>query len=141
MTMRFPRQETLYLTTADVIAIHEEIVARTGAVSAPLRDEGLLESALTRPKMAAHYEGADLVRQATLLAIGISQAQSFVDGNKRTGYAVAEVFLDINGLEMTCDPLDLARHLEEVASRNDSLDAATDRFDSWLRGFITSRSD
>ena len=141
MTMRFPRQETLYLTTADVIAIHEEIVARTGAVQAPLRDEGLLASALTRPKMAAHYEGADLVRQATLLAVGISQAQSFVDGNKRTAYAVAEVFLDINGLELTCDPLDLAQKLEEVASRQDSLEAATDRFDLWLRDFVIPRQE
>lgn len=141
MTMRFPRQETLYLTTADVIAIHEEIVERTAAVQAPLRDEGLLESALTRPKMAAHYEGADIVRQATLLAIGISQAQSFVDGNKRTAYAVAEVFLDLNGLEMTCDPLDLARQLEEAAGQDDSLDEATDRFDSWLRDFIDPRAE
>ncbi len=50
-----------------------------------------------------------LVRQCTLLAIGISQAQAWLDGNKRTAYACATVFLILNGHEYTGDPLELAR--------------------------------
>ena len=56
-----------YPTLAEVIAIHEKVHARPGRAPRPLRDEGLLESALTRPQMAAYYEGADIVRQAALL--------------------------------------------------------------------------
>src|SRR5579859_1760506 len=85
-----------YLSLADVLALHEEVMRRTGAASAPLQDESALESAIAHPRMAAHYEQADLIRQAVLLAVGISQAQAFVDGNKRTAFAAADVFLDLN---------------------------------------------
>jgi len=55
--------------------------------------------------MAEHYEGADVVRQAALLASGISQAQAFMDGNKRTAFLATDVFLERNGLVLTGDPL------------------------------------
>jgi death-on-curing protein len=90
--------------------------------------------------MAHYYESADVLRLASLLAIGISQAQAFIDGNKRTAFIATEVFLDLNGFELTVDPLDLAHQLEAVASRNDSLDAATDRFEAWLRERVGPRS-
>jgi death-on-curing protein len=128
---------TTYLTLADVLAMHDAVTERTGAAYAPLRDDGLLDSALTRPRYAAHYGGADLARQATVLGIGISQAQAFVDGNKRTAYAAVEVFLDTNGLRLTGDPLELARAFEAVASRSDDLEAATERFEAWLRERVT----
>jgi prophage maintenance system killer protein len=80
-------------------------------------------------------EGADayLIRQETLLAVGISQNQPFVDGNKRTAIVVADVFLRINGHVYAGEPIELAKQLEAVAERSDSLDAATDRFENWLR--------
>lgn len=83
--------------------------------------------------MAAHYANADLIRQTTVLAIGISQNQPFVDGNKRTAYAVADSFLRVNGYFYDGDPIEFARQLEAVAEQTDSLDAATDRFEAWLR--------
>ncbi len=104
-----------------------------GEAPAPLRDEGLLESAVMRPRMAAYYEEADVVRQGALLAAGISQAQAFLDGNKRTAYAALEVFLLHNGIAITVDPLEVARQIEALATRADSLDAATARFEAWLR--------
>ena len=100
---------------------------------APLRDRGLLESAVMRPQSAAYYKGADLVRQAALLAIGIAQNQPDVDGNKRTAYIAMLVFLRSNGRPSEGDHLALAVQLETVAERIDSLDAATDRFAAWLR--------
>ena len=84
----------------------------------PLRDEGLLESALKRPQMAAYYEGADIIRQATLLGTGISQAQAFLDGNKRTAFQTLDAFLWVNGWEYVGDPLDLARQFEQFAERS-----------------------
>jgi death-on-curing protein len=125
-----------YLNLADVIALHRAVMQRTWSQPAPLRDEGLLDSAVQRPLMAAHYKDADLVRQAALLAVGVAQAQAFIDGNKRTAYAALDVFLRLNGTLFGGTPLELAQQLEQLATRTDSLDAATQRFEQWLREHI-----
>jgi death-on-curing protein len=121
------------LSVADVIALHQAVMERTGYAPAPLRSEGALDSAVQRPRTAAYYEEADLIRQAAILAVGISQAQAFLDGNKRTAFAALDVFLRLNGSALTGEPIALAQRLEDVATRTDSLDAATGRFESWLR--------
>ena len=72
--------EIRYLSIADVLALHQAMMEKFGIASAPLHDEGMLESALMRPRMAAYYREADIIHQATLLAVGISQAQAFLDG-------------------------------------------------------------
>ena len=126
--------EPRYLGVLDIVALHAEIMERTGFSPAPLRDEGLLESAIMRPRMAAHYEQADLIKQAVLLAIGISQAQAFLDGNKRAAFAACRAFLWLNGITYNGDPLELAKQLEAVASREGSLEEAANRFEAWLRG-------
>jgi death on curing protein len=130
-----------YLRLNDAIAMHREMLHRLSRAPEALRDENVLDSAIVRPRMAAHYENADIVRQATLLAIAVSQAQSFVDGNKRTAYASLDVFLRLNGLMYTGEPIALAQQLEAVASRDDGLDAATDRFEAWLRERVGPRTD
>lgn len=86
-----------------------------------------------RPQMAAYYEGTDLIRQAALLAVGISQARAYLDGNKRTAFAAADVFLRVNGLNSPTDSEEYAHQLELVAERAGSLEAATTRFEAWLR--------
>jgi death-on-curing protein len=123
---------TLWPDVAIVVALHETIMRRMGWSAAPLRDEGALASAIMRPQMAAHYEAADLVRQAALLAVGISQAQAFLDGNKRTAFATLKLFLDLNGWDLAADPLDVARELERVAEGEDRR-AAEAAFEAWLR--------
>jgi death-on-curing protein len=129
---------TEYLSVGDVIAIHEKAMRRSGAEPRPLRDVGLLESAVMRPQMARWYEGADLVRQAALLGVGISQAQAFLDGNKRTAYLAMNTFLRMNGLSYSGDRLDLARQFEQFAER--SADAeAIDAFEAWLRARVEER--
>lgn len=129
----------VYLSLADVIALHALVMERTGAAPTPLRDEGLLESAMMRPRMAAHYEEADLVRQAALLAVGISQAQAFLDGNKRTAFAACDVFLRLNGLVYSGDPVELAKQLEYIAERSGELEMVTTRFENWLRERVVER--
>jgi len=126
-------QETRHLGLTDVLAIHNFVMRELGHSPAPLRDEGGLESAVMRPRMAEHYEGADLVRQCALLGIGIAQAQAFIDGNKRTAYAAMRAFTGANGLLIAAEPMEIARQLEEVAERSGSLADATDRFEAWLR--------
>ena len=115
------------------MALHIRMMEGLGYQPAPLRDERLLESAVLRPQMAAYYENADLIRQAALLATGLSQAQAYVDGNKRTAYFAMVAFLALNGLNIAAEPLEIARQLNLVAERTDSLEAATGRFEDWLR--------
>jgi death-on-curing protein len=125
--------EIRYLTLADVLALHQTIMERFGLAPAPLRDEGSLESAVMRPRMAAYYSEADIIRQSALLAVGISQAQAFLDGNKRVAFAACDVFLRVNGLAFAGDPLELAIQLEAVTERAGNLEEATDQFEEWLR--------
>jgi death on curing protein len=130
-----------YPTLAEVIAIHEKVLRGLGEAPRPLRDEGLLESALTRPQMAAYYEGADVVRQATLLGTGISQAQAFLDGNKRTAFATLDAFLWVNGWEFFGEPLELARRFEQFAVRCGEPDAPIDAFEAWLCQYVQLRPE
>ena len=87
--------------------------------------------------MAAHYERADVIRQCALMAVGISQAQAFVDGNKRTAFAAADVFLRLNGLYISGNPVEMAQQLEHVAEREGRLDEATTEFEQLLRQSVT----
>ena len=121
----------------DAVGLHASVMERTGSAPQPLIREGSLESAIRRAQYAAYYESADLIRQCALLAIGISQAQAWLDGNKRTAYACATVFLILNGHEYTGDPLALAQELEAVATREATLGEAERRFEDWLRGQVT----
>src|SRR5437016_6046870 len=117
--------DTRHLSLADVLALHQVVMERFGLPPAVLRDEGALESAVMRSRMAAYYSGADIIYQSALLAVGISQAQAFLDGNKRTAFAACDVFLRLNGLAFTGDPLAIAMQLEAVAERTVSLEQAT----------------
>jgi death-on-curing protein len=120
---------------AIVVALHETIMRDMGWSPAPLRDEGALSSAVMRPQMAAHYDEADLVRQAALLAIGISQARAFVDGNKRTAFATLKLFLNLNGIDLMTDPLNVARQMERIAEAGDR-QVTSDTFEAWLRTVV-----
>jgi death on curing protein len=132
---------TQYLSLADVIAIHESAMRRLGDEPKPLRDEGSLESAVMRPQMAAYYEGADVVRRAALSGVGISQAQAFLDGNKRTAYLTLNAFLRMNGLRYSGDRLALARQFEQVAEHSRQPDEAIDAFEAWLREYVQPHAE
>jgi death on curing protein len=133
--------EIRYLSLAEVLALHQAMMEKFGLAPSPLREEGMLESAIMRPRMAAYYSEADIIRQCTLLLIGISQAQAFLDGNKRTAFAACDVFLRLNGLAFTGDPIEFAIQLEAVAERSGDLEEATDRFEEWLRSQIHPREE
>jgi death-on-curing protein len=83
-----------------VLTIHAELLREFGGKSG-MRDRGLLESALARPKHLHVYEKADLFRLAAAYTFGLIKNHPFIDGNKRTGLVVAYAFLNINKVEMT----------------------------------------
>jgi death on curing protein len=126
-------QETRYLSVLQVIGLHAVIMEQTGFPIAPLREEGLLESAVLRPQTAAYYEHADLARQAAVLAVGIAQAQAFLDGNKRVAFGAMDVLLRLNGVAFVGQKDDAVHQFEALATRTDSQEAATARFEAWLR--------
>lgn len=131
--------EVNYLSVEDVIDLHGDILELTGSPESPLLHPDKLESAVARCRNVAYYEGADLIRQAVVLAVGISQNQPFMDGNKRAAFYAADMFLRINSVVYEGDPLEAARRLEEVAEadRGEQRDAATDRLEALIREHAT----
>jgi death-on-curing protein len=127
---------TQYLSLAEVIALHESAMRRLGVAPTPLRDEGTLESAVMRPQMAAYYEAADVIKQAALLGTDISQAQAFLDGNKRTAYLALNTFLRMNGLTYSGDRLELAKQFEQLGEWSSEPEAAIEAFEAWLRPYV-----
>jgi death-on-curing protein len=90
---------TEYLTTADALFFHEELIERYGG-SHGIRDLGALESALHRPQ-TGYYNS--VVQEAAALLESLVQNHPFVDGNKRVAFAVMDVYLRINGYRITAD--------------------------------------
>jgi death-on-curing protein len=95
-------QEPLWMEVVDAVIAHDLELAAHGG-SAGLRDAGLLESALSRPKNIWAYAESmpSLAILAAAYAFGISSNHPFIDGNKRTALLVSFAFLDVNGSEVT----------------------------------------
>jgi death-on-curing protein len=93
--------QIVWLLQETVIAIHHRQIAEHGG-SEGLRDEGLLSSALARPKNLLAYAQPkpDLAALAAAYAYGIARDHPFVDGNKRTALVVARTFLLLNGANL-----------------------------------------
>lgn len=127
--------EGIYLGLKQVREIHNAMMESMGQPGYPLSRPGDLESALGRPRMMAYYEGADLIQQAVRLAVSVSQAQCFMEGNKRTAFVSMRVFLRTNGLKFTANPLDAARWLLRVANELDDehRDGVERKFVDWMR--------
>ena len=90
-------KEPIWIEAADVHTFHQEMIARFGGLSG-LRDEGLLDSALSRSRNRFEYGSATLFDLASEYAVGIVKNHPFLDGNKRAGFLAAALFLEINGL-------------------------------------------
>jgi death-on-curing protein len=95
-------KEPVWIRLDVVLAMHEEVLMLHGGPEG-VRDPGLLESALARPKNLFAYaeQAVSIARLAAAYAKGIIANQPFVDGNKRTAFTVALTFLKLNGFEVT----------------------------------------
>ncbi len=104
-------REPIWIRQDVIVSIHERLLADHGGPPG-IRDWGLLESALARPRQILAYGEPDLADLAAAYAAGIVRNHPFVDGNKRSGFMAAYVFLACNGLELnategaaTCTPI------------------------------------
>ncbi|MGO9957962.1 MAG: type II toxin-antitoxin system death-on-curing family toxin [Solirubrobacteraceae bacterium] len=102
-------EEFTYLEFDDALEIYAAIIGCTAVQAGDhLRSRQALEGALSRPASYAHYEQADLARQAAVLAHGIAETQPFIDGNKRTALVAMLTFLELNGFAVEASDPELA---------------------------------
>ena len=108
--------EPKWLTRQMVLAIHDEALAMFGGL-AGVRDEGLLDSAIDRPKnLAAYAASPSLFALAASLCFGLVKNHPFLDGNKRTGLLSARAFLFLNGQVFEPTELDEVNTMVAVAA-------------------------
>jgi death-on-curing protein len=117
------------LTVQDVLAIHQDQVDRFGG-SHGVRDQGMLEAAIFRPQ-TGYY--ADVIEEAAALWESLSQNHPFADGNKRTAFAAADTFLDLNGSTLVVDDLKAYKFLMLLYEANQF---SLDKLVPWLRKHV-----
>jgi death on curing protein len=120
--------EPVWLTRQIVIAIHDEQLAIHGGASG-LRDAGMLESALDRPKNKWSYENAEIAELAAAYAFGIARNHPFVDGNKRTSLLALYTFLGVNGVDFDVPEAEAATMILSLAAGEVSEESLT----RWIR--------
>ena len=125
------RRQWRWIDTSVVFAVHDRQLAEHGGLDG-IRDRGRVESALARPMNLAHYGNPDAAELAAAYAFGIAKNHGFVDGNKRTAWVAARLFLADNGLSLDFDPLNAIRTMENVAAGR--IDEAA--LANWFRSHI-----
>ncbi|MGB8701553.1 MAG: type II toxin-antitoxin system death-on-curing family toxin [Thermosynechococcaceae cyanobacterium] len=111
-----------------VLVVHDRQIELFGGQYG-LRDAGLLDSALARPKNFFFYENADMARLSAAYGYGICQNHPFIDGNKRTAFVVSVAFLKINGLNFQASQVEVVHTMENLADGILSEEAFTD----WIK--------
>lgn len=132
--MSGPVSNWVWLDEAVIHAVHEEQLAEHGGTSG-LRDANLLGSALNRAKQLANYESPDVGAIAASYGYGIARNHPFTDGNKRTAFVAVELFLVLNGFELTATDADCVLTVLDVAAGK--LDERA--FAAWIRQHLQTR--
>jgi death on curing protein len=119
----------LWIEERDALAVHDRLLAVHGG-PVGLRDRGLLQSALARPQQHhAYAEAPDVVQMAALYTAGVVRNHPFVDGNKRTGFVLGVLFLELHGFEFKASEQNATQAVMELAAG--TLDEAG--YTAWLR--------
>jgi len=125
--------EPRWLTRAMVVALHDESLALFGGLPG-IRDDGLLDSALARPRNRLAYQpDAELCRIAAAYGFGLVRNHPFVDGNKRIGVLAVAVFLTLNGLRFDPDEVEEVRAILDLAAGNTD----EEEFAAWIAANTT----
>ena len=116
---------TEYVTMADALFFHQELIRRYGG-SPGIRDAGALESALHRPQ-TGYYD--TLIDEAAALLESLVQNHPFIDGNKRMAFMAIGLFLGSNGWELTAEPVEAIRAVQALAGG----EIGESQFADWLK--------
>lgn len=119
-----------FITLEEALFLHKKVISRFGGSLYPIRDIGLLESALYQPQATAfnNYLHKNLYEMAAAYCFHIIKNHPFVDGNKRTGLLIALTFLESNGLTMKASSKKLYDFTLAIASSKISKNQASEFF-------------
>jgi death-on-curing protein len=121
-------KEPVWVRRDVILAYHDLLLAKHGGASG-IRDEGMLDSALDRPKNRFHYEEPSLSELAASYAFGLIKNHPFVDGNKRIGIAAAVLFLELNDKQFIATEVDVVLNTLALAAGEMEESA----FSDWLK--------
>ena len=129
-------KEPKWIDRRALVLVHRESLAAHGG-RAGVPDEGLLESALARPRQLWTYEATtDLARLAAAYGEGLVRNHPLVDGNKRAAFLAVGLFLGLNGFQLVADPADAARTVFALAAG----EMDEPEFAAWIRNCMRPRS-
>ena len=126
--MKGERVEPVWLGIPIALAVHDRQLAEHGGGQG-IRDAALLESALARPRNRWGYGEDDRAALAAAYAFGIARNHPFVDGNKRTAWVFARLFLALNGVDLRFAPDDAIRTMLALAGG----ELSEERLADWFR--------
>lgn len=125
-------REPVWIDERDALALHDRLLAVDGGAEG-VRDAGLLQSALARPQqLRAYGERPDIIAMAVAYLGGIVRNHPFVDGNKRTGFVVGVLFLEMNGYRFTASEEDATQAVLGLAAGTLDETALT----AWMRAHV-----
>jgi death on curing protein len=128
-------KEPRWISRRTLLLLHAETLAEHGGASG-IRDEGLLDSALARPKNHfAHKKKCDLADLAAAYGFGLTQNHPFLDGNKRIAFLACGLFLELDGYELVALPLEAVRVFFSLAAGK----LAETELSSWIRTNSTTK--
>ena len=127
-------QDWVWVSAEVALAAHLEQIAEHGGAEG-VRDAGLLDSAMARPRNLADYGAPDAAALAAAYAFGIARNHPFTDGNKRTAAVVSETFLGLNGYRLTASDAELVVAFVALAAG----ELAEDELADWFRQRTASR--
>ena len=122
----------IYLTYLDAVKNYFDLMRLYGEKRIGIFDKTLIESALARPKHAAIYENADIIRQAATLCFGLIKNHPWHGGNKRAATHLTQIFLELNGYQLNFELVEII----ELSLNVESDVWKVDEIEVWLRGKI-----
>jgi death-on-curing protein len=125
-------EEISYIEYAEAVDLHFALMKLWGETRFGVDSRDLIESALARPKHAAVYENANLIRQSATLVFGLIKNHPWTGGNKRTASFLMEEFLLRNHFELTATSKDL--YEMSLAVESDAW--KVDEIENWLRNKV-----
>lgn len=117
----------IWVSRDAALAAHLEQLAEYGGAEG-IRDEGLFESAMARPKNLATYGDPDAAALAASYAFGLARNHPFIDGNKRVALVVSELFLEKNGLAIVAGDAEMLAVFFDLAAGELGEDELADWF-------------
>ncbi len=121
-------KEPVWVPKIAVLALHEELICEFGGQHG-LRDEGLLDSALARPKQIFSYDDPDIFILAAAYVNGIVRNHPFIDGNKRIAFVTGAIFLERNGKTFNAPEAEAAQAILDLAAKK----LSEKQFTQWLK--------